>query len=396
MEEFRDIVLFLCYTGTIIICVVLVIVGILRWLGPTTTRGKRLNISSMIAFVVLCIMFLINFTGITEYLGNEEKNTEISNGIVCTSKIAIKLLMLGVVVVSVVILLLTIFLFLYQICKAFWENGESSSLAKRLAEKSIQFKEVMRTPIVAFIITWGILAIFFILPVLMGVPDENGLAEIWRSGVYVISSFVNLENEQPFYNALLTYILLFIIILGVGFAAVKILYSIIVDSFSRKNTGTLIDAYAGPMGVLAVGVALLWSIRDKKIFEQDQPITGIIGEFFKSFAVVICAMALAILTLEIIRLLMDMREKIIRQEAKYLFISLIGQVSILLLETIYSICSALGNAIGGIMADDITKIQEKIRNGIIETMNEEIKNTEKHKEDGKFVFAAFDKKETRK
>ena len=410
--------------GTITIFIVIVIRNILYWIAPMRTRTKRLNIIVGVIFGVLGIMLLIKKTNIIGLLNGEKGDGEISGLFIGTSKIMMKLLMLGAVVVSVIMLLAVLFLLLFHGCKALKKGENEANLAERLKNKSNEIKAIIRTPIIIFAITWGIIALFFIFPILMGNQEDDknwSMAEVWKDGVYRIASFIETENKEdldkaldtaediearaemvqsekilqnngkaPFYEALITYILIFIIVLGVGIATIRILYSIISSIFTKKNNNTVIDEYSSSIGILAVGIALLLTVQNIDIFKKSA--SEIILEFLKTFGVVVFVIALIILTLELIRLLMDMKEELIRQEAKYLFISLVGQVAVLMLDIINSLYLAVSSAIGNTINDDMDETQDMIRQKMMETQKSQLNNVQ----NDEITFSVFNKKVTKK
>lgn len=432
MEDITNILAFCGRLGILILFVILAVSGVLRWLGDKGKRAKRLNILSVGAVIVLAVIFLIRNGGTLSAVFGEKNNEAITLIFINGSKIAIKLLVLGAVVASAAMLIFIIWLCIhFGICALKQaKSGQGNSLSEELKNKSNELFAIVRTPIIVFVITWGILALFIVFPLLMSGQDNASLTEAWQEGVVRIVHFVGLdqeddeasesvpaaagdknvgeptaadgdqngkeqaaedtEGETPFYKDLISYILVFIIVLGVGFAVVKILYSIISGTFAKRNEKNIIDEYSAPMGILAVGVSILWTFRSQNIWDNNA-ITNI-GEFVKSFSVVIFVMALAILTLEIIRLLVDMREKLIRYEAKYLFVSLIGQASMLLLEMLHSIYQSVNSAIGGTTKSGMDQIQGKIRRGIVETMDGQL-DCEK---DYETTFAGFDGEVTKK
>ena len=123
--------------------------------------------------------------------------------------------------------------------------------------------------------------------------------------------------------------------------------------------------------IMGVGVSILLVLHNIDIY-QNEPLDVVLA-FLKYFAIVAIAMTLAIVMLEIIRLVMDMRETLIRREARYLFVALVGQASLLILVLLDSIFSALNSAVGQGREDmDISYIQNKLIRNITKTMEQEI------------------------
>lgn len=409
------------WLGVIIVCIILVISGILRWLaaqGNTEERRKKLNISGWIAFVVLTAMiFYSRRESVTKFFCDNDGSKALTSVVVNGSKMAVKLLLLGTAFAIVAIVSLVVILLVSKGIRATLD-GQNKSVkdwAKKLKEVGNQFSEIVRTPIFTFFVTCGILLAFILLPFLLGnSEDKVGLAETWGNGVQKFVSViyrneaetkndsgstdnnVNTEgginsnrNTEPNENEnvlsgrnsgyskdlsisdVITYILVYIIVLGVGFAVTRILYAIVRDNLKQKHSISLIDEYSGSMGIMGVGVSILLVLHNIDIY-QNEPLDVVLA-FLKYFAIVAIAMTLAIVMLEIIRLVMDMRETLIRREARYLFVALVGQASLLILVLLDSIFSALNSAVGQGREDmDISYIQNKLIRNITKTMEQEI------------------------
>ena len=430
MEGIMNILTFCFRVGVVIVCILLVAFGILRWLAHR--RTKRLKIASWIAFVVLCIITLVNnkdsfFTS----MGGQNR-AELTIACVNTAKITIKLLILGAIVGFVIMLLCCVFYFMYSVLNAVYKHHKKGdSLLCQFNEKSEVIKELIRTPIGILVITGGIIALFAVAPILMGDHNNSSMADTWVTGVKNIASLADPDKEKyekpvaekierllgkeeehyeksiikncdkgktPFYNALTEYILIFIIVMGAGFVAIKILYSIINRTMENTSDKLLLAEYSGSIGVLSVGVALLWTMQ-RRDFLNDSPMK-LLSDCTMSFIMVTFIVVASILTFEFIYLLMDMWEKLIRQEARYLFISLVGQVSLLLLGATNSIYEAVSNAIGTAAnsnMDNMDEVYEKMQRKMIETMREQIEEPAgKNRRDEMVVFPSFSEKVTKK
>jgi len=422
------------WLGVIIICIVLVVSGVLRWLAPTEDRSKKLNIAGWIAFATLATMILYSRrAGIVHLFADPDGSHTLTAVIINGSKMAVKLLLLGAVfVIAAIILLVFIVLVSKGVRAAFYvKDTKVESWAERLKEKSNQFGAIIKTPIFTFFVTCGILLVFIILPFLLGNSDgKAGLAETWINGVQTFASAVR-ENEDtaksvdantdqntvpegdttsdgvesqdgnasktetvPIPEAVITYILVYVIVLGVGFAITRILYAIVKDNLKQKQTATLIDTYSSPMGVLGVGVSILLVLQDNEVDIYQDKLLDVVGAFFKYFVIVAIVMALAITILEIIHLVMDMRETLIRREARYLFVALVGHASLLILTALNSFFSALNSVIDQKNDKvDINQIQHKLIQRITETMDQEI---DQRKDDRDVTFIIFKESVTKK
>ena len=421
MEDLNGIldILKVClWLGVIIICVALVVLGILRWIAPPEKRSRRLNISGWLAFTVLTIMILYGWRAdILRLFTNSDGSQAITSIAINGTKMAVKLLLLGVVfAISVIVLLVLIVLLTKGVRVALCtQNKTVKDWTKTLKELGDQFGTITKTPIFTFFVTCVVLSVFIILPLLLGSPEgEAGMAETWVDGVQTFASAVNRsdgttknadtntddtanseEDENPTEDsdpdgainltgnttktkdipipeAVITYILVYVIVLGVGFSIARILYAIVKDNLKQKQTTNLFDEYSGSMGVLGVGVSILLVLQDDELNIYQDKLFKILGGFFKYFVIVTVVMALAIVILEVIRLVMDMRETLIRKEARYLFVALVGRASLLILMLLNSVFSALSSAIGQHDDVDISQTQRKLIRHITEAMDREI------------------------
>lgn len=418
LDGILDILKVCLWLGVIIVCVALVVSGILRWLASPEKRSRRLNIAGWIAFTVLTIMILYGQrSGIMRLFVNSDGSQAMTSIAVNGTKMAVKLLLLGVVFAIAVIALLVLIVLLTKgvrvaLCA---QNKTAKDWAKKLNELGEQFAIITKTSIFTFFVTCVVLSVFIILPLLLGSPKgEAGMAETWVDGVQTFASAVSRsegmtkntdantddyanpkEDEDPTEDmdpdsaisltgnttktkdipipeAVITYILVYVIVLGVGFSIVRILYAIVKDNLTQKQTTNLIDEYSASMGVLGVGVSILLVLQDDDLNIYQDELFKILGGFFKYFAIVAIVMALAIVILEVIRLVMDMRETLIRKEARYLFVALVGRVSLLILMLLNSIFSALSSAIGQHDEVDTSEIQYKLIRRITDAMDQEV------------------------
>lgn len=426
MDGILDLLKVCLWLGLIIVCVALIVSGILRWLASSEKRTGRLNIAGWIAFAILTVMFFYNQrTSVASFFANGDGSKTLTFVVINGSKMTAKLLLLGAVFsIATIILLVFIILLSKGIRAAFYaKNTEVKDWAKIVKEKGNQFGVIVRTPVFTFFVTCGILLVFIILPLLLGTPKgEMGLAETWIDGVQTFASAIN-RNEYvekgltlnagesadsggdidlnrnidktrpPLPEAVITYMLVYVIVLGVGFSIARILYAIVKDNLNQKQTATLIDEYSSSMGVLGVGVSILLVLQDDELNIYQDDLFKILGGFFKYFVIVAIVMALAIVILEVIRLVMDMRETLIRKEAKYLFVALVGRAALLILILLNSIFSALSNAIGQYDEVDIRQIQNKLLQRITKAMDQEI---DQRTEDRDVTFVRFEERITKK
>lgn len=450
-----DILIVCIWIGVLLVCAILVFSGVLRWLASSEggdrkkpqddqdkqseqgkRRASRLNIAGWIAFAILVILFFYSQrANIAHFISGDDGSQTLTLILINGSKMMVKFLLLGAVIsISAIVLMGFIVLLNKSVRTAFRVKDEGIDVwAKKFANKGRQFGTIFRSSIFTFIVTCGILLVFIILPLFLG-SSENiqsgnmGLTEIWIDGVQTFATSIgktddaeksvhsnasentdasedgsanedgnpgNVVNNaaRPLSEAILTYVLVYVIVLGVGFSFARILYAIVKDSLKQKQVSTLIDEYSNSIGVLGVGVSILLVIQDDSLNIYHDNILKTLGIFLKYFAIVAIVVATGILVLEIIRLIMDMRETLIRKEAKYLFVTLVGRASLFILTLLDSIISSLSNAVGQQNSEDTYQIHGKVMQRITQAMETEI---DSGREQGDVTFACFKETITKK
>lgn len=375
MDGAKSILEFCLCAGSLGLCIILVVGAILRWLAPSDSRAGRLNKLAAIAAVILCLVCLFSTRGI---IASKYESVNSGTGATMETSIEvvqmfIKLLLLGVGVASILMLFATVVLFLAHGLKALFDAGtqETNSLEKRLNNITKRFKLVMKTPAVTAIITWGLLALFFFLPILAGNTETGSLIETWKSGVIKIAELgAKNSNSGKFGEVLGQYISLAVILVGLTFAIFKFLFLLLSQEFADARKNDILDEHSKAIGVLSVGVIGLWTLQTKESLDFKDG--KVIYELTKAFCSVMLIMALIVLTLEVIRLLLDMKQRLIRREANYLFISLIGQSALLLFSALHAIYNAASSAIGVSDNDALRSVEEKIRRKMTEAMVEQL------------------------
>lgn len=412
MEGIVNIFVFCILFGTIVLCSCLIIYAVLRWLKPSEAKDSKFYILALISFAVLCILGVIRL--VTSIIKGDINDDDIKRFRFLLFKLStavVQGLLFGIIVAFVIILLLIIILCLGKVVWRLLSSSKLSASGKstKLSGVSLNnsaFFATVKSSEVALIVTGGLISLFLIIPFFIGEQVKGDSLEIWIDGVKKIAQFLNSDNvqeEYKFVQALSLYALVYIILLGVGLAVVKILHSLIVDFLQKKKTVSLIDTYSNPIALLAVGVSLLWLFR-----EENDPFNmgrrKLLLELGKYILTVVIAAALLILALEVIRLLLDIRQKLIRQEAKYIFISLIGKSSLFMLEMMDSFFDALNNAVGGDRDSRMLKIDKKLKKKIVHAMEKAIDQeeelpiqcSEEDKGGYETVFNSFDEHVTKK
>lgn len=462
MEGLRAVLKISSVSGIIILSFILIVSGILRWLSPfdrdEKIRRERLNILSWIATAGLCAASLLYFTWGPG--GNDKMKTRI---FLNASGKLFAFLFLGIIAISAVVLIVIIAIYLYLILQVMVYAGKQ--LNREANKKLEKYVEALRSPTVAVAIASGIMSLFLIFPFLVGMSEpetnvqvaqnmnvtkenednehyiagdvdelaeNNGLLGIWEKGVNKISSFFVIEKsgtkesgtEEPktegsennnekndndnSANAFVTYALVYIVALGVGIAVIKILHSIIRRTFEENEEKDLIGEYSNPMGLLAVGVAALWVLRKKGVNWNDE--VSIIENLLKSFGTVLLITTLVILVLEVIRLLLDMKEPFIRRSARFLFVVMVGECALMLMNIVYTFFSALGNAIGSENNMELYEFHDDVMKNMDKLMKKQLKVKKKKRNRGKKsskkkqnnnpkqirIFKMFKKKVTKK
>ena len=341
-----------------------------------------------------------------ELFGSSESATV---ALIQVSKITIKILLMLLIICFAVLLALTATLFviygLWALIHTFFssEQEDARNLKGILQSKAEKFIALLNTPIFIVIIVCGILAIFGIVPVVTG-NQSDSLVECWKSGVMTIATIVNKE-EHDFGQALSLYLLIYIAVLGMGFAVANILFEIIKEIFERKNKRSFLGEYSNSIGLLAVGISILLTISSNGLDEITNPkasMLEIIISFFKPFFLVVVVIALGVITLEIVRLLMDLRENLIRREARYVFVMLVGQCTMVIIKAFWLIYNALSSALGenNIQPESVDQhmknTHEQILGKIGQDMKKEIDKPDQTDNNIKIPYSFFEKKITRK
>lgn len=440
MEELKTIIELFGLLGTIFLSVGLIVSGIIRWMrnSDEDISKKRRNIVSWIAFAMLCIMFVAHFE-LTELhrkenygtstesvvlqeseeqtnalngeeLSVENENSETLEGenrkqngsnaemviIFNTVRTMMGLLMFGTVAFSVLLLLLVGILFLYRVmCIVFQSKNGNEHKFDGGGKISDDFVNMIGLPLVRVFMAWGILALFFIFPFVVGERSDGSPIESWQNGINNIVSFLNTsqESEADTIQILLSYMLFYTIVLGMGFAVIKLLSTIIRHAFEKRKGKRIINKYSGSIAFLAVGVALLWTLQGNEHSE-------LIIDVPKSLITVICIITLIILSLEIVRILMNMKEKLIRREARYVLITLIGQFAMVLVSILNLLFGAVNSVIGSLENTKMNEVEKRLREKMVEAIDEQIdsKGVENRQESNcsDVTFPAFEERTTKK
>lgn len=367
----------------LIFAVLMTIWGILHWIADPAKRVRRLTIISICSLGVLIIFGLFyNWKTIMEaFDAGEVVNDSMTESLINISKISIKFLLIAFgVVFSFIIILIVVMLLVYSIKAIVYtisatKENDASELQKKLKKEADKMMVFLKNPVFIMSIAGGILALFAVLPLVMGEPSES-LADSWRTGVSKIASFAS--KKDGFSSDLSKYLLVFIAIIGIGYGVGNILFEIIRERLKKKNG--LLKEYSTPIGLLAVGISVLLLVASPPDTSDDVSWFQLLRHYSRPFLIVIFVIASGILVLEIVRLLMDMRERMIRREARYLFVLLVGLCTVIIMRAFLLGYNVFNSVLTGDNAKReseearIKKISEYIIKKVAKDMEDEIEH----------------------
>ena len=385
----------------LVFAVLMTIWGILHWIADPAKRVRRLMIISICSLGVLIIFGLFyNWKTIMEvFNAGTVGNDSMTESLVYISKISIKAFLIAFgVAFSFILILIVITLLVYSMkaivhtISAAKEN-DANKLQEKLKKEADKMMVFLKNPVFIMSIAGGILALFAVLPLVMGEPSES-LADSWKSGVTEIVSFA--VDEEGFSRKLSKYLLIFIAIIGIGYGVGNILFEIIKERFKRKNG--LLKEYSTPIGLLAVGISVLLLAASPPDNSDKVSWIQLLRHYSRPFLIVIFVIALAILVLEVVRLLLDMRERMIRIEARYLFVLLVGLCTVIIMRAFL-----LGyNVVNSILEGDNIKLEraeariQKVSERIIEKVAKDMEKEIEHKNIEEVPYNIFKGKTTKK
>lgn len=389
-----------------VFAVLLTIGGVLRWIADKNKREKRLTIISICAFLVLVIMLLYgNWDVICSVLENKAGSELATYSLINISKITIKVLLIVLIVAfSLIIAFMAGLLVIYSvraITRTISEFGQNNvdDLKEKLKIETEKIIVLMKTPVFIIGIVAGILALYLVLPLVMGEPS-NSLATTWRDGVGQLVQFCTDQSNKNFATNLSVYSLIFILIGGIGYGVINILFEIIRERF--KHNTVFLKEYSNSIGLLAVGVSILLLISAATEFDPNADLGEKLIFYARPFVTVIFVIALGILILEIIRLLIDMREKMIRHEARYLFVLLVGLCTVIIMKAFLIVYNSISSILGGknMQSNTTEECIQEICNRVLEKVGEDMKEgieTDRLEDkDSKVPYSAFKGRVTKK
>ena len=156
--------------------------------------------------------------------------------------------------------------------------------------------------------------------------------------------------------------------------------------------------YSNSIGLLAIGIAMLSSVFLGKT-GSNADLLNLVGNVLESMAAVILLFAVGVMVLEIINLLVDMQDTLLREESGLIFIYLVLLGSALLANVLHSLYLAVSSLF--VTSDGTTarieKIYEDILDGICDAVDQKVERLRnRYKYTDKATFRFFNSKITRK
>lgn len=414
------------HTALIICLIGLAVIGLLRWLGSKDKRGKRLNLLCLSSLIILFLpqapALLVHWESVAVPEG--KVGSIITSFLIEGFKLIVKILLSGGAFGFLLVTFWGIFIVVVFGLRALYRAGFSTSKS-HLAPSSLKSETEKENQIIfsilhsrsfLFTLTGAILSGFFLVPLFMGSASKVHMSIRWVDGITRIGQYIVADTNVPmdFPHALSLYMLTYIIVLGTGFAAANIIYVIVSDCFTKRSKDGFLNEYSNSIGLLGVGVALLYTMffgNDKDTAttsENELQFGKPLVRLIEALLLVAIIVALVVLTLEIVRLLMDIKDTLIRRQARYLFIGLIGQCTILLLQVFFFLFQAIANTLlenssaNSKISSEMESLQNRILEKVLKDIHQELDDSPV-KENGQkgssvtvVCFTSFNKATTRK
>ena len=388
-----------------LLLVLIAINAVLRWLNPRNINGEeaaafRAHRQNVFGFLALAVLFLGAYVGVS-VLDNSvffAVNSAVTPGLVYGSRLLVKLLAtVAGIAILVIVLLLLLGMVVCGARSVWYAVFNKQDKVKEIKEGSQALLiKVLREPLVKGILTLSVFAAFIVIPLFcVEEQTDRGLFELWKTGVMTIGQIVAEDGTvRAFPEAF-------------AFGAANIVYIIFDDLLTKMSGRGFLREYSNSIGLLAVGVALLYSIflDDKKpntaaaTGENASAFPRFVGRSLEAMAVVILLFAVVVIVLEIINLLMDMRDTLLREEGGFIFSYLILLGATLLASVLHSLYLAISNLL---ITDDrvnekIEKIYQNVIDGMCEAVERKVNRLRAgYRREGKMTFHPFNSRITRK
>lgn len=254
-----------------LLLVLIAINAVLRWLNPRNINGEeaaafRAHRQNVFGFLALAVLFLGAYVGIS-VLDNSvffAVNSAVTPGLVYGSRLLVKLLAtVAGIAILVIVLLLLLGMVVCGARSVWYAVFNKQDKVKEIKEGSQALLiKVLREPLVKGILTLSVFAAFIVIPLFcVEEQTDGGLFKLWKTGVMTIGQIVAEDGKvRAFPEAFAFYLVLYVIVLGTAFGAANIVYIIFDDLLTKMSGRGFLREYSNSIGLLAVGVALLYSI----------------------------------------------------------------------------------------------------------------------------------------
>ena len=284
-----------------LLLVLIAINAVLRWLNPRNINGEeaaafRAHRQNVFGFLALAVLFLGAYVGVS-VLDNSvffAVNSAVTPGLVYGSRLLVKLLAtVAGIAILVIVLLLLLGMVVCGARSVWYAVFNKQDKVKEIKEGSQALLiKVLREPLVKGILTLSVFAAFIVIPLFcVEEQTDRGLFELWKTGVMTIGQIVAEDGTvRAFPEAFAFYLVLYVIVLGTAFGAANIVYIIFDDLLTKMSGRGFLREYSNSIGLLAVGVALLYSI----FLDDKKPNTAAAtGENASAFLILLGATLLA-------------------------------------------------------------------------------------------------------
>lgn len=396
----------------IILFVILVLLMVLRWLNPQNDadhvqRRRRQNVLGVLSAVALAAIFM-RLTIVRDVYALISADDGISEAFPYVLKICIKAMAaVGALMLIFVIVCLFMSLVLNAAKKLYhaifssparFEKPSRESAEETKKNSSNDLMEAIRSPEIIGMLTISVIAAFIAVPLLLN-DEDVGLAAGWRKGVEKVGQALTNKPEVNFTTAVVLYLIVFIIVMGILVGAANIIHIVLGDMLSGTGRNKFLREYSTSIAVLAVSLGLLFSVYFGKDNNILPAATTIIKNVTVSLASAVFIFTVIVVVLELMRLLMDMSGTLLREESGFIFVYLLLLGSTLVAEVLYSLYSALSGAlaVSRSSGERVKNIYLDILDGMCEAVEKKVVWLKKGKAlPKKPSFKVFDRKITRK
>lgn len=393
----------------VVLLVLIAVKTTLQWLNPRNSAEKtwaehRHNILGIFSIVTLAVAACSWFI-LRNEPQLEQANLLVTPAFVNSLKVVTKLMMFAGVLMLILVAASffsgIVFVAGQKIYYAIVGNDGSEKQSASLTRKEGKARilvETAKSPEIISVLMIGVLAVFVAIPLFFG-NIHDGALKCWYDGVKEIGENLATDSKLPFTTAVVLYLIVYIIVLGIVFCAANIVYTILEDTISGNGRTGFLHEYSTSIGVLAVSLAILCSVYFGKDKDGLTQIAKMAQNVVLSLVGTVLIVALIIVILEIVRLLIDMKGTLIREEAGFIFVYLVLLGGTLIAQVLYSLYSAISSALAVDQSetDKVKEIYHSIIDGMCEVVEEKvIQLKNRNSLSRKTSFKMFDRKITRK